>query len=56
MLKQGDAKSEIPAFADWVNPESKYVNTGVFNKQSWYVIYCDPTLPEAHVDADDIPL
>jgi hypothetical protein len=56
VLKQGDAKSEIPAFADWVNPDSKYVNTGVFNKQSWYVIYCDPTLPEAHVDADDIPL
>jgi predicted nucleic acid-binding Zn-ribbon protein len=56
VLKQGDAKSEIPAFADWVNPESKYVNTGVFNKQSWYVIYCDPTLPEAHVDADEIPL
>jgi len=56
VLKQGDAKSEIPAFADWVNPDSKYVNTGVFNKQSWYVIYCDPTLPEAHVDADEIPL
>jgi hypothetical protein len=29
-----------PAFAEWLNPGSKFT-------KGWYILYCDPTLPEA---------
>ena len=32
---------ELPDWSEWFDEESS------FTKQKWYVVYCDPTLPEA---------
>ncbi|MFT4975179.1 MAG: hypothetical protein ACI8S6_001066 [Myxococcota bacterium] len=42
VLKQGDRKEDtLPEFAEWLPDDNK------FTKKGWYVIFCDPTLPEA---------
>lgn len=38
-------EKELPAFAQWVDADSK------FTKGEWYILFCDPTLPEAGDDA-----
>lgn len=38
--------SKLPAFAEWLPDDNKFTNKG------WYIIFCDPTLPEAGVDHD----
>lgn len=55
VLKEGESGSELPAFAEWLDPDNKHLNYGgvLGQKNAWYVIYCDPTLPEAMVDVDD---
>jgi len=34
-------EKELPSFAQWVDESSK------FTKDDWYILFCDPTLPEA---------
>lgn len=42
VLKQLDNKDgQLPQFAEWLPDDNK------FTKKGWYVIFCDPTLPEA---------
>jgi chromosome segregation ATPase len=45
VLVENEAKRELPAFAEWVDEDEKFL------KHDWYVLFCDPTLPEA--DDDD---
>lgn len=41
VLKKGDRKEgNLPQFAEWMPDDNK------FTKKGWYVIFCDPTLPE----------
>ena len=45
VLKKGDRKQDtLPQFAEWLPEDNK------FTKKGWYVIFCDPTLPQV---ADD---
>ncbi len=43
VLKQAPKRKDfqLPQFAEWLPDDNK------FTKKGWYVIYCDPTLPEA---------
>lgn len=41
VLKQADKGEGLPEFAEWLPDDNK------FTKKGWYVIFCDPTLPEA---------
>ncbi len=45
VLKQAEKDEQLPQFAKWLPDDNK------FTKKNWYVIFCDPTLPEAGVDA-----
>jgi len=45
VLKQAEKGEQLPRFAKWLPDDNK------FTKKGWYVIFCDPTLPEAGVDA-----
>lgn len=39
---------ELPRWSEWLNAESK------FTKDRWYVVFCDPTLPESRMqDLED---
>ena len=44
--KTGD--SELPRWSEWVSQDSK------FTADAWYIVFCDPTLPESSVGEDDI--
>lgn len=42
VLRQGDRKDDtLPQFAEWLPDDNK------FTRRGWYIIFCDPTLPEA---------
>ncbi len=44
-LKPFDKKtdsSDLPKWAEWVNQDSK------FTQDAWYIVFCDPTLPESN--------
>lgn len=45
VLKQADKGEALPQFAQWLPDDNK------FTKKNWYIMFCDPTLPEAE-DAD----
>lgn len=47
VLRQAEKGEELPAYAEWLPDDNK------FTKKGWYVIYCDPTLPEGQT-MDDI--
>ena len=39
---------ELPRWSEWLNEESK------FTEKKWYVVFCDPTLPESNMqDPED---
>lgn len=47
VLKQTDKKNEpLPAFAEALADDNKFTNKG------WYIIFCDPSLPEAGANPD----
>lgn len=47
VLKQIEKKTDtLPAFAEWLPDDNKFTNKG------WYIIFCDPTLPEAGANPD----
>ena len=42
--------SDLPPFSSWLNKKSKFT-------KKWYIVYCDPTLPEKRdKDLDDDPV
>lgn len=41
VLKQAEKNEDLPQFAQWLPDDNK------FTKKGWYIIFCDPTLPEA---------
>lgn len=43
VLKKAEKDEQLPQFASWLDDEEKFT-------KDWYVIFCDPTLPEAGVD------
>ena len=43
VLKESEKGEALPQFAAWLPEENKFT-------KGWYVIFCDPTLPEAGVD------
>lgn len=43
VLKKAEKDEQLPQFAAWLTDEEKFT-------KDWYVIFCDPTLPEAGVD------
>ena len=47
VLRKADDKDDVklPTYATWLPEDNK------FTRKGWYVIFCDPTLPEAP-DAD----
>ncbi len=45
VLKQADKGEALPQFAEWLPDDNK------FTKKGWYLMFCDPTLPEAE-DSD----
>ncbi|MDG1484206.1 MAG: hypothetical protein P8R54_31735 [Myxococcota bacterium] len=45
VLKQADKGEALPQFAQWLPDDNK------FTKKNWYIMFCDPTLPEAE-DSD----
>ncbi len=47
VLKQAEKGEELPAFAEWMPDDNK------FTKKGWYIVFCDPTLPEGKT-LDDI--
>lgn len=40
ILRQAEKGEELPAYAEWLPDDNK------FTKKGWYIIFCDPTLPE----------
>ncbi len=40
---------ELPRWSEWLNQESK------FTESKWFVVFCDPTLPEARFDNEEEP-
>lgn len=49
VLKKKNRNEELPMFSEMLNEESRFT-------EDWYVIFCDPTLPEARdTDLDDDP-
>lgn len=46
-LAQADKGEELPAFAEWLPDDNK------FTKKNWYIVFCDPTLPEGQT-LDDL--
>lgn len=46
-LHQAEKGQELPAFAEWLPDDNK------FTKKDWYIVFCDPTLPEGQT-LDDI--
>ncbi len=42
--KTGDA--ELPRWSEWVSQDSS------FTEDAWYIVFCDPTLPEAELGGD----
>lgn len=47
VLKQAEKKNEpLPLFAEWLPDDNKFTNKG------WYIIFCDPSLPEAGGNPD----
>lgn len=38
---------ELPKWSEWFNQESK------FTQDKWYIVFCDPTLPEARLGTED---
>ncbi len=44
VIKEAEKGEELPQFAAWLPDDNKFT-------KGWYVIFCDPTLPEAGVDA-----
>ena len=47
VLKKKKRNEELPMFSEMLNEESRFT-------EEWYVIFCDPTLPEARdTDLDD---
>lgn len=38
---------ELPKWSEWFNQESK------FTENKWYIVFCDPTLPEARMGGED---
>ncbi len=52
VLKQSVKDDPLPRYAVRLNQENK------FTKKGWYVLFCDPTLPEAgdsDLEGDDVP-
>ena len=52
VLKQAQRDEPLPRYASRLNEENK------FTKKGWYVLFCDPTLPEAgdkDLQGDDVP-
>ena len=52
VLKQTVKDEPLPRYAVRLNEENK------FTKKGWYILFCDPTLPEAQdsdLEGDDIP-
>ncbi len=50
-LKPFDKKTddaELPRYSEWVNQDSN------FTQDAWYIVFCDPTLPESSVGGDEI--
>ncbi|RME21750.1 MAG: hypothetical protein D6798_17425 [Deltaproteobacteria bacterium] len=47
VLKQAEKGEELPAFAEWLPDDNK------FTRKGWYIIFCDPTLPEGQT-LDDL--
>ncbi|MFT5680184.1 MAG: putative nucleic acid-binding Zn-ribbon protein [Myxococcota bacterium] len=45
VLKQAEKGDALPQFAQWLPDDNK------FTKKNWYIMFCDPTLPEAE-DSD----
>ena len=45
VLKQAEKGDPLPQFAEWLPDDNK------FTKKNWYIMFCDPTLPEAE-DSD----
>jgi hypothetical protein len=45
VLKQAEKGDALPQFAEWLPDDNK------FTKKNWYIMFCDPTLPEAE-DSD----
>ncbi len=46
-LKRTDS-FEMPRWGEWFDQESK------FTEDSWYMVFCDPTLPEASLSSDGL--
>lgn len=46
-LRQAEKGEELPANAEWLPDDNK------FTKKGWYIIFCDPSLPEGQT-MDDI--
>ncbi|NOY28260.1 MAG: hypothetical protein GXP62_20545 [Oligoflexia bacterium] len=46
-LRQAEKGEALPAFAEWLPDDNK------FTKKNWFIIFCDPTLPEGQT-MDDI--
>jgi len=52
VLKQAQREDPLPRYAARLNEENK------FTKKGWYILFCDPTLPEAgdqELKGDDVP-
>ena len=47
VLRQATKGEELPMFAEWLPDDNK------FTKKGWYIVFCDPTLPEGQT-LDDI--
>lgn len=48
-LVRTDKRAEdltLPRWGEWISQESD------FTKDTWYIVYCDPTLPEAQLSSD----
>ena len=39
ILKKAEKGEELPSFSEWLSKDNKYT-------KDWYVIFCDPSLPE----------
>lgn len=50
-LKPFDKKTddtELPRYSEWVNQDSN------FTQDAWYIVFCDPSLPESTVGGDQV--
>ena len=45
VLRQAEKGGSLPQFSEWLPDDNK------FTKKNWYIMFCDPTLPEAE-DSD----